>query len=746
VTPTLHDTGSAAAAASGCSRGVATHCPYCALQCAQTLTPTFGLAGGIGVTVEGRDFPTSRGGLCQKGWTSGEVLATPDRLTTPLVRGEDGELQPAGWDEALDLVAERLVRIRAEDGADAVAVFGGGGLTNEKAYQLGKFARVALGTANVDYNGRFCMSSAAAAANRSLGVDRGLPFPLTDLAGADAVLLLGSNVAETMPPAVGHLAEVRRRGGLVVVDPRRSATADLAQDSQGLHLQPVPGTDLVVLVALQHVLLTEGLVDLDYLESRTTGLEEVRRRSAQWWPERAEQVCGVPADVLRGAARLLAAASPAQGGRGAFVLTGRGVEQSRQGTATVSAAISLALLLGLPGRVGSGYGAVTGQGNGQGGREHGQKCDQLPGYRMIDDHEARAHVAGVWGVPEASLPGRGKPAVELLASLGTPGGPRALLVHGSNLLVSAPNATRVAERLGDLDLLVVCDFVPSETAMLADVVLPVTQWAEEEGTMTSLEGRVIRRRKAIDPPSGVRSELWVWSQLAARLGSGGTWDTEPSLVFDELARASRGGRADYSGLSHARLDTGDALYWPCPATGAGEAGHPGTPRLFGDSFPTPDGRAVLVAVDHVGPADDLRPDAPLYLVTGRVLQHYQSGAQTRRVPSLAASVPGPCAEVHPLLAARIGVVDGERVRLTTSRGSVAVPARVTDSIRPDTVFVPFHWGGAASVNRLTTDATDPVSGMPEFKVCAVDITPARRHVAGRDQHHAGQHPGAGVPA
>ena len=703
------------------SPGVATHCPYCALQCAQTLTATPGLDGANGVTVEGRAFPTNRGGLCQKGWTSGAVLTTHDRLTTPLVRGLHGELAPSSWDDALDLVADRLLAIRQESGPDAVAVFGGGGLTNEKAYQLGKFARVALGTANIDYNGRFCMSSAAAAANRSLGVDRGLPFPLTDLGGADAILLLGSNLAETMPPSVAHLAEVRARGGLVVVDPRRSATADLAADDQGLHLQPVPGTDLVVLLALQHVLLTEGLADTDYVERRTNGLEDVKRRSALWWPERAEQVCGVPADLLRDTARLLAAASPSRGGAGAFVLTGRGVEQSRQGTATVSAAITLSLLLGLPGRVGSGYGAVTGQGNGQGGREHGQKADQLPGYRMIDDPAARAHVAKVWGVSPESLPGKGMPAVELLASLGTADGPRALLVHGSNLLVSAPNVHRVADRLAALDLLVVCDFVPSETALLADVVLPVTQWAEEEGTMTSLEGRVIRRRKAVDPPSGVRSELWVWAQLAARLDSAGTWDTEPTLVFDELARASRGGRADYSGLSHARLDGDEALHWPCPATADGEPKHPGTPRLFAESFPTPDGRALMVAVDHLGPADDLRPDAPLYLVTGRVLQHYQSGAQTRRVPALAGAVTGTFAEVHPLLAARIGIADGERVRLTTARGSLAVPARVTDSIRPDTVFVPFHWAGTGSVNRLTSDATDPVSGMPEFKVCAVDV-------------------------
>jgi assimilatory nitrate reductase catalytic subunit len=317
------------------------------------------------------------------------------------------------------------------------------------------------------------------------------------------------------------------------------------------------------------------------------------------------------------------------------------------------------------------------------------------------------------------------PAMELLATLGTVGGPRALLVHGSNLLVSAPNAQRVAERLEALDLLVVCDFVPSETALLADVVLPVTQWAEEEGTMTSLEGRVLRRRKAIDSPTGVRSELWVWSQLAARLGAPGRWSTDPAEVFDELACASAGGRADYSGLSHARLDAEEELYWPCPATGPGQPPHPGTPRLFLQRFPTADGRAHLVAVDHIGPEDDLRPDAPLHLITGRVLQHYQSGAQTRRVGALVNASPTVFVEIHPLLAARVGVDEGDLLRLTTARGSVCAPVRITEDIRPDTVFMPFHWGGGDSVNRVTNDATDPLSGMPEFKVCAVQVSSAR---------------------
>ncbi|TDO44126.1 assimilatory nitrate reductase catalytic subunit [Kribbella sp. VKM Ac-2527] len=691
-----------------------THCPYCALQCATTLHPADRPGA---VSVQPRQFPTNRGGLCRKGWTAAEVLTVPDRLTSPLVRNEAGELVATTWDYALDFVADRVRALQAESGNDSIAVFGGGGLTNEKAYALGKFARVALRTKNVDYNGRFCMSSAAAATNRAFGIDRGLPFPLTDVAGAGAVLLVGSNIAETMPPAVAHLAGVREAGGLLVVDPRRTATAQLTEDAEGIHLQATPGTDLALVLALTHVVLQEGLADTAYLADRTDDPDGLFRSTAAWWPERAERVTGVPAATIRRAARVLAAAAPVHGGAGAYILTGRGAEQHSKGTDTVTACINLALALGLPGRLGSGYGCITGQGNGQGGREHGQKADQLPGYRSISDPAARAYVAGVWGVDPDELPGPGKSAVELINALGTPDGPRALFVHGSNLVVSAPRLASVRDRLDALDLLVVADVVPSETALLADVVFPVTQWAEEDGTMTSLEGRVLRRNAALAPPGEVRSDLAIFAGIAQRLGCAASFPTDPAEVFEELRLASAGGIADYSGITWSRLDAGEALFWPVPAED-----HAGTPRLFADRFGTPDGRARVIAVDHRPVADDLTAGTPLYLVTGRLLQHYQSGAQTRRVLELAESEPEVFAEIHPRVAASLGIVEGAPLRLRTARGSMVAAARVTTDVRPDTVFVPFHYGGAGAVNELTNDVLDPISRMPEFKACAVEVS------------------------
>jgi len=689
----------------------ATHCPYCALQCGLRLHV------GERVQVEGdASFPVNRGALCVKGWTSAELLRHPERLLSPLVRDARGELAPATWDQALDRIAEGIRATQASHGRDAVGVFGSGSLTNEKVYALGKLARAVLRTSSIDYNGRYCMSSAATASTRALGLDRGLPFPTEDLAEADAVLLVGSNVAETMPPLMQYIEKMRARGGaLLVVDPRRTVTAAGA----AVHLAASPGTDTVVANGLLHVIVRDGLVDEAYVRDRTEGFESVRALVAGYWPERVERISGVPQADLERAARLLGRA------RRAFVLTGRGPEQQAQGVANTLAFIDLALALGLVGRRGSGYGCVTGQGNGQGGREHGQKADQLPGYRRIDDPAARAHVASVWGMDPEALPGPGRSAYEMLAAMGLPGGVRALLVFGSNVVVSSPDASTIEARLKALDLLVVSDFFLSETAALAHVVLPSAQFAEEDGTMTNLEGRVVRRRRAVEPPPEVRTDLAILRALAARLGASRFFPSDDAHdVFDELRRATAGAPADYSGITYERIDREGGVFWPCPSED-----HPGTPRLFAERFPTPSGRARFFAVPHSVPAEEPDADYPMVLTTGRVLAQYQSGTQTRRVAALAKLAPEPVVELHPTVARRFALSSGDAVSVVTRRGRATFVVRVTSSVRQDVLFVSFHWGGDRSANRLTNAALDPSSRMPEFKVCAARLE-VTRHAAG----------------
>ncbi|WP_369258953.1 molybdopterin oxidoreductase family protein [Streptomyces sp. R35] len=732
-----------------------THCPYCALQCGMNLTPA--ADGGVEVT-ERADFPVNRGALCGKGRTAPALLSSRLRLTSPLIR-KGGVLEPAGWDEALDRITEGLSRTRTEHGPDACGVFGGGGLTNEKAYALGKFARVVLRTSQIDYNGRFCMSSAAAAGIKAFGLDRGLPFPLEDIPRTGCVILVGSNLAETMPPALRYLTELKENGGtLIVIDPRRTRTAEQAD----LHLAPRPGTDLALALGLLHLIVSEGRTDEEYIQSRTSGWEEARAAAMAHWPEYVERITGVSVPQLREAVRLFCEPEAA------MVLTARGPEQQSKGTDTVGAWINLCLATGRSGRPLSGYGCLTGQGNGQGGREHGQKADQLPGYRKLTDPAARRHVAEVWGVDPDSLPGPGRSAYELLDAMGTD--IHSLLLMGSNPVVSAPRAAHIEERLKSLDFLAVADVVLSETAALADVVLPVTQWAEETGTMTNLEGRVLLRRRAITPPEGVRSDLDVLHELAARLGVEKGFPTDPEEVFDELRRASAGGPADYSGITYGRLAEENGVFWPCPApdgTGSTDGTdstdstvdfgdcedasldvlpddpaedaapadppgdtldggvHPGTPRLFLDRFATEDGRARFVPVSHRAAAEEPDDEYPVLLTTGRVVAQYQSGAQTRRVDELNAAAPGPFVEMHPRLAERLGVADGDAVTVVSRRGRAVAPARITTTIRPDTVFMPFHWPGEGRANTLTNPALDPTSRMPEFKTCAVRVEAAK---------------------
>jgi assimilatory nitrate reductase catalytic subunit len=654
-------------------------------------------------------FPVNKGGLCLKGWQAATLLSHEERLREPLMRSAAGVLESVSWDTALTAVASRFRSVQTRFGPDSVAVFGSGSLTNEAAYLLGKFARVALGTANIDYNGRFCMSSAAAAQTRAFGIDRGLPFPLEDISRTSALLLVGANPAETMPPIMQYFAAQQQNGGiLIVADPRRTPTAAWAR----LHLRLRPGTDAALANGLLHVLLRDRLIDESFVLCRTEGFDAAKRIAASYWPERVEQITGIAEASVVETAHVLARAPSA------MILTARGPEQQSQGVTNALAFINVALALGLPGRDASGFGTLTGQGNGQGGREHGQKADQLPGYRSIQDPDARRHIADIWGIPEPALPGAGLPAWQMLDAIGRD--VHALFVMGSNPAVSAPDALHIERKLGAIDTLVVCDFFLSETAKCAHVVLPAAQWAEQDGTTTNLEGRVIRRRLAVNPPPLVRSDVQILWSLAAALGCADAFRYHSTeSVFSELGRASAGGIADYSGITYKSLDHSAGTFWPCPSSGDTEA-----KRLFRKQFHTPSGRARFHATPYRGIGDECDAAFPLLLTTGRLLSHYQSGTQTRRVAALREIAAEPIAEVHPVTASNAGVLDGTRARLTTRRGSAVFRVRLTRAVREDTVFVPFHWGGELAINRLTSAALDPTSSMPEFKSCAVRVEAA----------------------
>ncbi|UJR87139.1 molybdopterin oxidoreductase family protein [Sandaracinus amylolyticus] len=681
-----------------------THCPYCAFQCGMVITSGKDVATTIRADPE---FPVNRGQMCIKGFTSAALLDHPERVTTPLVRNAQGRLEPASWDEALSRVIDGIRRIQATHGNDAVAAFGSGALTNEKAYLLGKFARIALRSSQIDYNGRYCMASGAAGQNRAFGIDRGLPFPVSDIAQTRTLVLWGSNCADTLPPLMQWVTAQRESGASIVVDPRRTETARGAT----LHLQITPGSDLALANGLLHLAIEQGLIDREYIDARTVGFDHVRRKVLEFPPARVERITGVSASDMQRAIDLIAKSESA------MILSGRGPEQQSKGADTVSALCNLMLALGKVGKPYSGYGTLTGQGNGQGGREHGQKADQLPGYRLIERESDREAIAAVWGVAPESLPRKGRSAYELLDAMGkkSSDGVQGLLVFGSNVAVASPNAASIEKKLSQLELLVVADAFLNETSAHAHVVLPVTQWAEETGTTTNFEGRVILRRKMREAPAGARSDLAILCDLAERLGVGDKFTSSaPEEVFEELGRATSGATADYHGMTHARLDREQGVFWPCP-----DSSHPGTPRLFGDRFHHPDGKARFITVDHRPAGEEPDSSYPLWFTTGRYKEHYNSGAQTRRVGELIDAQPEPRVQVHPWLARRLGIGDGERLLVESRRGSVVFRIALSTEVRPDTLFAPFHWGGRQAANLLTNPALDPTSRMPEFKVCAV---------------------------
>jgi assimilatory nitrate reductase catalytic subunit len=652
------------------------------------------------------EFPFNRGKLCPKGIKRYLLSNHTDRLTHPLVRTGRGFAR-IPWDEALDLVAERIRRVQARHGRDAVAVLSGASLTNEKAYLMGKFARLAVGTRHIDYNGRLCMVAAGAANLKAFGIDRAAN-PWADIVASDLILVVGSNVSECSPVTTDYIWRARDRGArLIVVDPRLTPIARTAD----LYLPVKPGRDSALLNAILHAVIRLGGLDHDFIERHTTGFDTLQNALAAYAPEAVESLVGVPAR------RIVEAATMWTHAPRTMLLHARGIEHHVTGVDNVLACINLVLATGKIGKPGCGYASITGQGNGQGGREHGQRCTQLPGARDIENPVHRAEVAARWGVAETSIPRKGATAPEIFELIHR-GEIRALLSLCMNPLVSLPDARFTQEALERLDFFVTIDTFMSETARHADLVLPGSLHEEDDGTMTSAEGRVIRVRRATEPPGEARRDWEIICAFAERLGQGHLFRFRaPEEIFMELCALSRGGTADYAGMTYEKIERQMGIFWPCPTPAS-----PGTPRLFeGGRFAHPDGRARFSRVDYRPPAEDVDDEYPIILTTGRVVSHFLSGTHTRRIGPLITQHPEPYVEMHPKLAARLGVSAGERVRVISRRGTLEIPAHAVATIRPDTVFIPYHWPGALSANRLTLRAYDPVAGIPAFKVAAVRI-------------------------
>ncbi|MFN8613112.1 MAG: molybdopterin oxidoreductase family protein [Vulcanimicrobiota bacterium] len=695
---------------------VKTHCCFCGQQCGIQLKVANQQVVGF---EPWEDFPFNRGMLCPKGIKRYLQGGHPDRLTTSLQRdpAAPGGFRPLPYSEAMSQTARAIGKIQEQYGHQAFGVLSGASLTSEKAYLMGKFARVCLRTPYIDYNGRLCMVSAGAANKKAFGVDRGAN-PWSDILGAELIWISGANVAECAPITTHYVWQAREQGArVIVVDPRVTPLARTCD----LFLPIKPGRDIALFNGILHLMIEKDWLDRSFIEQYTVGFEQLAESVKDWTPKRTAMVCGLNQKLVEQAAEWWGTASTS------FLMHARGIEHHSHGVQNVLGAINIVLASGRIGRENCGYSTITGQANGQGGREHGQKCDQLPGGRDISNPEHRAHVAAIWGIEADQMPQAGVDAYELFRKIDQ-GEIKGLLSLCFNPKVSLPDSEFVTRCLDKLEFYVAIDFFLNETAQHADIVLPGSLQEEDEGVVCSAEGRVIRIRKAVDCPGEARQDWRIIQDLAAALQrpQGFTFQS-PGQIFDELRLASRGGVVDYSGITYEKIEASYGVFWPCPSDD-----HPGTPRLFEPGswnvvaqgkgpFYFPDGKARFVVAPYSPPQEDVDEEYPLILTTGRVISQFLSGTQTRRIGPLAEMHPAPYLEVHPQLAAKLGLKEGDLALVESRRSSIELATKVVNTIRPDTVFVPYHWAGRESINRLTIAAQDPISKIPEYKACAVRV-------------------------
>jgi formate dehydrogenase major subunit len=695
-------------------RRVDSICPYCGVGC----QVTYDVKDNRIVKVEGRDGPANHGRLCVKGRYGFDYAHHPHRLTTPLIRREgvpktgDFTMDPArvldvfreaSWEEALALAGGGLARIRdrAENGAGprALAGFGSAKGSNEEAYLFQKLVRTGFGSNNVDHCTRLCHASSVAALLEGIG-SGAVSNPVMDVTHAEVVIIIGANPAVNHPVAATWMKNAARAGTkLILCDPRRS---DLTRHAHR-HLQFKPDTDVALLNAMMHVIVAENLVDRDFIDSRTIGYAELAANVADYSPEAMAPICGIEAHIIRYVARLYATS------RASMILWGMGISQHVHGTDNARCLIALALMTGQIGRPGTGLHPLRGQNNVQGASDAGLIPMMYPDYRRVDDPAARAAFEQAWGRPLDPQPGL--TVVEIMDGI-LAGNVRGMYIMGENPAMSDPDANHARQALAALDHLVVQDIFLTETAYLADVILPASSFAEKTGTFTNTDRLVQLGRQALTPPGEARQDWWIIQEMARRLGLDWRYG-HPSEVFDEMRRLM----PSIAGITWARLEQEGAVTYPCP-----HEGDPGQAVVFTDSFPRPheDGRARFVPADII-PADE-RPDAdyPLVLITGRQLEHWHTGSMTRRAGVLDAIEPDPVALVHPLDLEQLGARPGDVVTIASRRGQVALYARADDASPRGAVFVPFCYYEAA-INRLTNAALDPFGKIPEFKYCAVSV-------------------------
>ena len=708
-------------------RAVDSVCPFCGVGCQLT----YQVRDNTIVAVEGRDGPANEGRLCVKGRFGFDYVAHPDRLTVPLVRREGVAKDPAllagdqpwqtvfreaTWDEALARAAGGLRALRDAHGPAALAGFGSAKGSNEEAYLFQKLVRTGFGSNNVDHCTRLCHASSVAALLEGVG-SGAVSNPVRDVEHAELILVIGANPTANHPVGATWIKNAVQRGArLVVADPRRTDLARHAWRTLTFH----PDTDVALLNAMLHVIVTEGLCDEAFLRERADDVAELKAHVAAFPPETMAAVCGIPADTIREVARAYAT-SPA-----AIILWGMGVSQHVHGTDNVRCLIALASLTGQIGRPGTGLHPLRGQNNVQGASDAGLIPMMFPNYQRVSDPAAHRWFETFWGTTLDDRPGLTVTEVldHALRPRDDPQRVRGLYVMGENPAMSDPDLHHARAALAALDHLVVQDIFLTETAWLADVVLPATAWPEKTGTVSNTDRLVQLGRRAIDPPGQARADLWIVQRMAAGLGLRWNYpgpDEGVAAVYEEMRQAMH---AAIGGITWARLERESAVVYPCHAED-----QPGEPIVFHDRFPTADGRVRLVPAGLV-PADE-RPDAdyPMVLITGRQLEHWHTGSMTRRTRVLDAIEPAASASLHSAELARLGLRPGDRVRVASRRGAIELDVRADDGTPPGAVFIPFAYREAAA-NLLTNGALDPVGKIPEFKYCAVRVGSVAERSAG----------------